>query len=88
LRDLHEQRRRLWASNLWFRDGENFGAGIGNPPNGTCVGIIVLYWSANQVVYQFGNAYNSFDHWYISTGDQYTLCVKGVNYSGTVSFSS
>lgn len=74
-------------SNLSFQDIGNFAAGIGTPPNGSCIGIIVLSWSDNQLVYQFGNAYNSFDHWYISAGDQYTLSVNGLNYSGTVSFS-
>lgn len=75
------------TGNLWFEDGSNFAAGIGTPPNGTCVGIIILSWSGDQVAYQFGNAYDSFAHWYISAGDQYTLSVKGVQYSGTVSFS-
>jgi hypothetical protein len=74
------------AENLWFEDGSNFAAGIGTPPNGTCVGIIVLSWSSDQVIYQFGNAYDSFDHWYISVGDQYTVSVKGVQHSGTVIF--
>jgi hypothetical protein len=39
------------------------------------------------VVYEFGNAYNSFDHWYISPGDPYTLAVRGAQYQGTASFS-
>lgn len=75
-------------SGLSFEDTGNFAAGTGTPPNGSCVGIIVLTWSDNQVVYEFGNAYNSFDHWYISAGDQYTVSVDGASYSGTVSFSS
>ena len=74
--------------DLWFEDVSNFAAGNGTPPNGTCIGIIVLSWSSDQLVYQFGNAYNSFDHWYLSAGDQYIVSVKGVQSTGTVSFSS
>jgi hypothetical protein len=74
-------------TNLWFEDIGNFAAGNGTPPNGSCVGIIVLSWSTDQVIYQFGSAYNSFDHWYISTGDQYDVWVNGVEYSGTANFS-
>ena len=73
---------------LWFEDIGNFAAGNGIPPNGSCIGIIVLSWSNDKVMYQFGNAYKSFDHWYISGGDQYSLWVKGIQYSGTVNFSS
>lgn len=76
------------AADLWFEDVGNFAAGNGIPPNGSCIGIIVLSWSNDKVMYQFGNAYKSFDHWHISDGDQYSLWVKGVQYSGTVSFSS
>lgn len=76
-----------YGTNLWFIDNGNFAAGAGTPPKGSCIGITVLSWSSSQVTYQFGDAYNSFDHWYISSGDQYTLSVDGVPYSATVSFS-
>lgn len=75
------------TNSLWFQDNGNFAAGLGTPPTGSCIGIIVLSWSNDQVVYQFGNAYNSFDHWYISPGDPYTLAVRGAQYQGTASFS-
>jgi hypothetical protein len=77
-----------FGSALWFQDTGNFAAGDGTPPSGTCIGIIVLTWSADKVTYQFGNAYNSFDHWYLSNGDQYLVTVNGMQSSGTVSFSS
>lgn len=76
-----------YGTNLWFIDNGNFSAGAGTSPKGSCIGITVLSWSDNQVTYQFGDAYNSFDHWYISSGDQYTLSLDGVPYSATVSFS-
>jgi len=50
---------------------------MGTPPKGSCIGITVRSWSTDQVIYQFGSAYDSFDHWYISAGDQYTLSVDG-----------
>jgi hypothetical protein len=75
------------AMNLWFEDTGNFAAGNGTPPNGSCIGITVLSWSDNQVIYQFGNAYDSFDHWYLSAGDQYIVSVMGVEVTGTVGFS-
>jgi streptogramin lyase len=75
------------TSNLWFEDVGNFSAGSGTPPNGDCVGLIVKSWSTGQVVYQFGNAYDTFAHWYITAGDQYTISVRNAHYSGTVSFS-
>lgn len=75
-------------ADLWFEDVGNFMAGMGTPPTGCCIGIIVQSWSTDQVIYQFGSAYNTFDHWYISPGDQYTVSVRGIRYSGTVSFSS
>jgi hypothetical protein len=78
----------VYGNNLWFIDNGNFAAGIGTPPKASCIGITIQSWSDSQVSYQFGNAYNSFDHWYITSGDQYTLAVDGVPYSGTVSFSA
>lgn len=75
------------ASNPWFKDGIDFVAGIGTPPSASCIGIIVESWSSDQIIYQFGNAYDTFDHWYISPGDQYTVSVMGVQYTGTIGFS-
>jgi hypothetical protein len=75
------------ATNLWFVDTGNFAAGSGTPPSGACIGLSVQSWSSDLVVYKFGNAYDSFAHWYISAGDQYTLSVLGAQDGGTVSFS-
>jgi hypothetical protein len=74
-------------SGLWFVDVNNFDAGQSSSSGAACIGIVVQSWSANQVVYQFGNAYDSFAHWYITAGDQYNLSLEGVQQSGTVAFS-
>jgi len=73
-----------FGPNFTFDDPGNFTAGSGTPPSGTCVGIIVTSWSATQIVFVFGNAYNSFDHWYLTDGDKYVLSIKGVQASGQV----
>jgi hypothetical protein len=75
------------TANLEFVDNGNFAAGGGTPPNGDCVGLVLQSWSTDRVVYRFGNAYNTFDHWYITVGDQYTVTIENVHYTGTVSFA-
>ena len=75
------------TSGLKFEDTGNFEAGGGDPLSGDCIGLVVQSWSTDQVVFQFGSAYNSFDHWYIADGDQYKVTVNNLQYSGTVSFS-
>ena len=74
-------------NGLWFTDVNNFTAGQSSSSGPACIGIIVQSWSANQVVYQFGNAYDTFAHWYITAGDQYELSVDGGQYSGKVAFT-
>ena len=67
----------------------NFYAGGGIPPSGDCIGLIVQSWSAHQVVYNFGAAYNNiYGTYYITAGDQYTVWVNNLQYSGAVSFSA
>jgi hypothetical protein len=86
--DYTDNGKDYGTSNLWFVDDNNFAAGYGTPPNGTCIGIVVQSWCTHRVVFTFGNAYNSFDHWYLTAGDQYTVTVENDSYSGTVSFGS
>jgi hypothetical protein len=74
-------------NGLWFTDVNNFTAGQSSSSGPACIGIIIQSWSANQVVYQFGNAYNTFAHWYLTAGDQYELSVDGGQYSGKVAFT-
>jgi hypothetical protein len=71
-----------YGDDLWFVDTGNFSAG-----NGGCVGIKVLTWSPNRVVFKFGNAYNTFDHWYVTAGDEYTIFLLGREFTGTIAFS-
>jgi hypothetical protein len=62
-------------------------AGYGTPPNGSCIGIRVQSWSDTSVVFDFGGlgaAYDSFDHWFLTNGDSFTLVLKGTSFTGTV----
>jgi hypothetical protein len=77
----------LYGTSFSFTDIGNFAADTGAPPNGACVGIIVLSWTQSQIVFRFGNAYDTFDHWYITAGDAFAVVVKGYDFSGTVTFS-
>lgn len=75
----------VYGSKLYFADDTNFEAGYKNSSGATCIGIIVESWSATQVVLQFGNAYGTFAHWYLSNGDGYAISVKNGIFGGTVS---
>jgi hypothetical protein len=75
----------VYGNKLYFVDDTNFEAGYSNSSGATCVGIIVDSWSATQVVLQFGNAYGTFDHWYLSNGDGYAISLKNGLWGGTVS---
>jgi eukaryotic-like serine/threonine-protein kinase len=80
----------VYGNDLYFRSYFPSGAtlfGQGTSAQGSCVGIIVTTWSNTEVDFVFGNAYNTQDHWYIATGDSYTLTIKGTQFSGTVAFS-
>jgi hypothetical protein len=76
---------KVYGSKLYFTDDANFEAGFSNSSGADCVGIIVVSWSPTKVVLQFGNAYGTFDHWYLSNGDGYALSVKTALWGGTVS---
>jgi hypothetical protein len=63
-------------------------AGYGTPPDGNCIGIRTLSWSDASFEFDFGGAgaaYNSFDHWYLTNGDSFTLVLEGTSFTGTVS---
>ena len=75
----------VFGNKLYFTDDANFEAGFSNLSGANCVGIIVVSWSPTKVVLQFGNAYGTFDHWFLSNGDGYALSVKTALWGGTVS---
>ncbi len=75
----------VYGNKLYFTDDANFEAGFSNSSGADCVGIIVVSWSSTKVVLKFGNAYGTFDHWYLSNGDGYALSVKTALWGGTVS---
>lgn len=76
-----------YAGQLTFTDKTHpWSAGGGTPPNGNCIGLIVSEWSDSVVVFTFGEAYGSFDHWTADPGDQFLLLLKGERYTGTVSY--
>lgn len=71
-----------YGADLWFVDTGHFSAG-----NGGCIGIKVVTWSPNRVVFKFGNSYNTFDHWYVTAGDEYTVFLLGREFTGTITFT-
>ncbi len=80
---------RWWGlQGLWISDDtHSWQAGAGNPRHGgDCIGVKVLSWSPTQVVFVFGSAYASYDHWTLDDGDAFTVTVRQSSYSGTVSY--
>jgi hypothetical protein len=73
---------RNYGDQLWFADSDYFHAG-----NDGCIGIKVVSWSPTRVVFQFGNSYNTFDHWYVTAGDPYEITLMGQKFTGTITFS-
>jgi hypothetical protein len=76
---------KVYSGKLYVTDDANFEAGFSNSGGANCVGIIVVSWSPTKVVLQFGNAYGTFDHWYLTNGDGYALSIKTAIWGGTVS---
>ena len=75
----------VYGDDLYFLDADNV-FGQGTSAQGSCVGIIVTNWSSTGFTFQFGDAYHTQDHWYIASGDSYTLMLKGTKFRGTVAF--
>ena len=75
----------VYGSKLYFTDDANFEAGFSNSSGADCIGIIVVSWSSTKVVLKFGNAYGTFDHWYLTNGDGYALSIKTALWGGGVS---
>jgi hypothetical protein len=75
-------------SGLWFGDNTHqWQAGLGKGTNGNCIGIVVESWKSTQVVFQFGSAYGTFDHWNADPGDNYVIALRGYYWGGVVSYS-
>ena len=75
----------VYENELSFLDVSNFRAGYSDNSGASCIGIKVQSWSNNQVVLQFGNAYGTFQHWYLSNGDSYDVYIWGYGWGGLVS---
>jgi hypothetical protein len=54
--------------------------------NGTCIGLVVKSWSRKKVVFKFGVAYGSFDHWKVESGNHFVVDVKGLQQNGVAHF--
>lgn len=75
------------AYGLWFLDNTHFWqAGRGNARGGNCIGLIVTSWTRTQVVFEFGSAYGTFDHWTVDQGDNYVLALKSSFFGGVASY--
>ena len=75
----------VYGGKLYFTDDANFEAGYGNSSGADCIGISVVSWTPTKVVLQFGNAYGTFAHCYLTNGDGYALSLKSALWGGTVS---
>lgn len=76
------------ANGLWFFDDAHlWQAGKGTGTSGNCIGIKLVSWASTKVVFNFGNAYGSFDHWTADATDNYVLDLKGFLWGGVVSYS-
>lgn len=75
----------VYGSKLYFADDANFEAGYSDSSGANCIGIIVASWSPTKVVLKFGNAYGTFDRWYLANGDGYAISIKKAIWGGTVS---
>lgn len=76
-----------FTNQLYFTGDDDFLAGYSNVNTGkaACIGLTVQSWSPQTVVLQFGDAYGTFAHWYLSNGDGYALSIREVIYGGVVS---
>jgi hypothetical protein len=75
----------VYGNKLYVVDDGNFEAGFSDSNGPNCIGIKVVSWSPTKVVLQFGNAYGTFAHWYLSNGDGYAISIKNAIWGGTVS---
>lgn len=76
-----------YGDQFSFTDDTNaWAAGQGIPPAGNCIGLVVQSWSGHRVVFMFGSAYGSFDHWTADQGDSFTLILEGASFTGTVNY--
>ena len=69
--------------NLFLGDSTQ-GWGAGTP--GDCIGLTTEVLSPTQVTFTLGNFYSS-GNYTLNPGDQYTLWVDGVPYTGTVAYT-
>jgi hypothetical protein len=76
---------RVYASKLYFLDDKNFEAGFSNSSGADCIGIRIVSWSRTKVILKFGNAYGTFDHWFLTNGDGFALSIKSALWGNTVS---
>ena len=79
-----------WYGNnglVFFDDTHLWQAGKGKGTSGNCIGIKLVSWADTQIVFGFGNAYGSFDHWTADAADNYVLTVKGFLWGGVVAYT-
>ena len=75
----------VFGNKLYFTDDANFEAGFSSSSGADCIGIKVVSWSNKKVVLKFGNAYGTFDHWFLTNGDGYAISIKSAIWGGSVS---
>jgi Fibronectin type III domain len=78
----------LYGDSFYFQDlTRSWTAGQGGPGGtGDCIGSVVTSWSVNQIVFGFGNAYNT-NGWILKGGDSYSLSLYSTTSTGTASYA-
>ncbi len=77
-----------YGIDLYFKDlTANWTAGTLNPvgSGGACIGLVVTAWTDSQIVFGFGNAYNT-NGWILNQGDSYSLTAFATAATGTASY--
>ena len=77
-----------FGSNIYLNDysGDSWQAGTG----GDCIGLVIVSWSATNVVFTLGSWYataGAEQGTVLNEGDPYTMTLKGAHFTGLVSFA-
>jgi hypothetical protein len=79
----------LFGTAFYFKDkSARWEAGHGGLPgqNTNCIGVIITSWSSRSVSFEFGSDYGG-GTWVLNAGDRYTVTLRAVNASGTVTYT-
>lgn len=77
-----------YGNDFWIQDiTHDWRAGYSDVSGGNCIGIVVRSWTPTQVVFTFGIACGSYDHWTIDPGDSVFIKLKTSSWNASVAYS-